>query len=110
MGGRTVSHREDPNSFDVKPKSGGTLVCWRDDADEPLRFWLGPAGSRDIRVEGEVYDAEGAIARLVHAYRNAPWDYGTTDAADKYQEVLERVAKTMGQSVAHLLATYAAER
>ena len=100
---REITFQKDPNSFETKSKNGGTLVTWNTGKGEPIRFWLGAAGSKDIRVEGTRYDAGNIISKLIHAYKDAPWDYGSTEAADKYQDMVEQVAKTLGQDVGSLL-------
>jgi hypothetical protein len=104
--GREISVRSDPNSFSVKSKEGGTLVSWQEGGDKPILFWLGPAGSKDVRIQGANSDTRELVRKLVGAYVNAPNNFGTTDAADKYQDIIKRVAETLGVSEGSLLIAY----
>jgi hypothetical protein len=99
--------RRDPNTFTVKEPQGGaypkTQITWECAGQAPLRVTLGPPGSKQVTIENGTLSVDAFRQKLVQAYLGAPKAYGTSDAADKYQDLLRRLAATLGSSEGELL-------
>lgn len=111
-GGQTSAEKPPERELQaVRPDKGGWLqkpkvaLTWADGSETV--FSMGKPGS------GQVFDAEGnaltneqvdsLVKQLASAYQSAPAKYGSTKAADAYQDALKLLAEALGKTEGQLL-------
>lgn len=107
---KEIHLRPDPSQFLIRDEQDHTRVTGQFDG-KPVNLLFGPWGSKKIYLVGSnrarqlltAAEAKEFVQKAVRAYLSAPENYGTTDAADKYESVLDVAAKTLGVGRGKLL-------
>jgi len=110
--GAVPGPKVDTTKFTRKPENGGTSITWEREGRKTVHFWLGQPKSGEIKIAGRKATPkaiDALVKTLVSEFGNADATYGSSDAADRYQEILELVAKTLGKSLSDFRWDYRQE-